>query len=220
MEKEINDLNEKTIQEKLDKETYKEVNANLYQKIVSMEKNISFLMEQHKKDEIQKENFIIKFDFLMEQHKNDIDSLKKEIKNIQSQRKADLDYIMNLLKNKTDKNQISIIISSEVENIKKEIEILHKRSEDLVINLHGLKNEVDMLKIEKEILTGELKRALDNGLHLKSLINNLDTSYDDLKIFLNKVNEEMNIIINELISIEQTLNYESNFVNTLNFLNK
>ena len=83
-----------------------------------------------------------------------------------------------------------------------------------------LTKEVESLKNEKEILTKDLKRVLDNGLYLKSLINDLLIRYDELKNFLNTINTEINVIINELISVEQTLNMESNFLNTLNFLNK
>ena len=54
IEKEINDLNEKIIREKLDKQTFKEINSNLIQKLTSMESKINYLMEQHKKDEYQK----------------------------------------------------------------------------------------------------------------------------------------------------------------------
>ena len=121
-----------------------------------MEKNINYLMEQYRKNEIEKEKFRNDINYLMEQLKknntenenfrNDINYLKEEIKNIKSQRNTDLGYIMNLLENKIDKNQKGIIISSEVEKIKNEIEILHKRSDDLEIKLYGLKNEVDILK--------------------------------------------------------------------------
>lgn len=83
-----------------------------------------------------------------------------------------------------------------------------------------LTKEVESLKNEKEILTKDLKRVLDNGLYLKSLINDLLIRYDELKNFLNTINTEINVIINELISVELTLNMESNFLNTLNFLNK
>ena len=111
-----------------------------------MEKNINYLMEQYRKNEIEKEKFRNDINYLMEQHRNDINYLKEEIKNIKSQRNTDLGYIMNLLENKIDKNQKGIIISFEVEKIKNEIEILHKRSDDLEIKLYGLKNEVDILK--------------------------------------------------------------------------
>ena len=139
---------ENYIQEKLDKGTYKEDNTILIQKIASMEKNINYLMEQYRKNEIEKEKFRNDINYLMEQHKknDDINYLKVEIKNIKSQRNTDLESIMNLLENKIDKNQKGIIISSEVEKIKNEIEILHKRSDDLEIKLYGLKNEVDILK--------------------------------------------------------------------------
>ena len=54
---------------------------------------------------------------------------------------------MNLLKNKIDKNQVNIIISSEVKTIKKEIEILHQRNNDLTIKLKDLTKDVNELKI-------------------------------------------------------------------------
>ena len=77
-----------------------------------------------------------------------------------------------------------------------------------------LTKEVESLKNEKEILTKDSKRVLDNGLYLKSLINDLLIRYDELKNFLNTINTEINVIINELISVELTLDMESNFIKT------
>jgi hypothetical protein len=60
---------ENYIQDKLDKETYKEDNTALIQKIASMEKNINYLMEQYRKNEIEKEKFRNDINYLMEQLK-------------------------------------------------------------------------------------------------------------------------------------------------------